>query len=54
MEHVDDGDINCNWCAQNNPSRTGKLTGRLENQQTSGDHQLYNIIKIGQNSEKSP
>ena len=28
--------------------------GRLRNQRTRGDHTNYNIIKIGQNTEKSP
>ena len=31
-----------------------KGTGRLENKRTSGDHPDYSIIKIGQNTEKSP
>ena len=31
-----------------------KGTGRLGNKRTSGDHPDYGIIKIGQNTEKSP
>ena len=33
------------------PQRLGKGTGRVRNQRTSGD---YSIIKISQNTEKSP
>ena len=29
-------------------------TGKLRNLRTSGDHLNYSIIKIGQNTEKSP
>ena len=29
-------------------------TGGLENQRTKGDHPNYNIVEIGQNTEKSP
>ena len=32
----------------------GKRTGRLGKKKTSEDHLNYNIIKIGQNTEKSP
>ena len=31
-----------------------KETGRLENKWTSGGYPNYSIIKIGQNTEKSP
>ena len=31
-----------------------KDTGKLINQRTSGGHPDYSIIKIGQNTEKSP
>ena len=31
-----------------------KGTGVLENKRTSGDHPNYSIIKINQNTEKSP
>ena len=53
MEHEDDCDINCNWCTRNNPQRTDKGTGRLENKRISGDHPDYSIINIGQNTQKS-
>ena len=32
----------------------GKGTGTLENKRSSRDHPDYSIIKIGQNTEKSP
>ena len=54
MEHEGDADTNRNWCAWNNPERTGKGTKRLGNKRTSGNHPDYSIIKIGQNTEKSP
>ena len=34
--------------------RTGASTGGLGNKRTSGDHPNYCIVKIGQNTEKSP
>ena len=34
--------------------KIGKRTGGLVNKKTIGDHTNYNIIKIGQNTEKSP
>ena len=54
MKHKDDGDTNCNWCTRNNLQRIGKGTGRLRNQRTNGDHPVYSVIKIGQNTEKCP
>ena len=54
MEREGDGDITCDWCTWDNPKRIGKGTRRFENQRTSGDHPDYSIIKIGQNTEKSP
>ena len=32
----------------------GKRTRGLENKRTIGDHPNYNIVEIGQNTEKSP
>ena len=49
-----DGDTNCNPCTWNNPQTISKRTGRLGNQKASGNHPDYSIIKIGQNTEKSP
>ena len=54
MEHEENGDTNCNWYAQKNSQSVGKGAEGLENQRTSGDHPDYSIIKIGQNTEKSP
>ena len=54
MEHEDDVDNNCNWCVRNNPHRLSKGTGRIRTQRTRGDHPDYNILMIGQNTEKSP
>ena len=36
------------------PIVTGKGAGRLRNQRISEDHSHYSIIKIKQNTEKSP
>ena len=54
MEHESDGDFNSNWCARYCHQRIGTGTGGIENKRTSEDHPNYNIIKIGQNIEKSP
>ena len=54
MEHEGGGDTNCNWCTWNNPQRIDKETRRLRNQRTSRDRPNYIIIKIDQNTEKSP
>ena len=54
MEHEVDGDTNCNWCTWNNPQRVGTWTGGFENKRTREDHPNYSIIKISQNTEKSP
>ena len=55
MEHEGDGDTNCNWFTWNDPQRLGKGAGKLRNQKASGETNLdYSIIKMGQNTEKSP
>ena len=54
MEHENDGDTNCKWCTWNNSQRIDKGTGRLRNQSTSRGHPDCIIIKIDQNTEKSP
>ena len=54
MEHESDGDTNRCWCTWYNPLRIGNGTGWLGNKRTSQDHPNYSIIKIGQNTEKSP
>ena len=54
MEHESDVDVNCNWCARNNPQMLSKEIRRLKNQRTTRDHSEYGIIKLSQNTEKSP
>ena len=47
-------DLNCNWCPQYNHHRISTGTGGLGNKRMSRDHPNYGIVKIGQNTEKSP
>ena len=54
MEHEGDGDNNCNWYTWYSRQRIGTGTRGLGNKRASGDHPIYSIIKIGQNTEKSP
>ena len=54
MEHESDGDINCNCCTQYSHQRIGTGTGGLGKKRTRESHLNYSIIKIGQNTEKSP
>ena len=54
MEHKSDGDTHCNWCAPYSHQRIATKTGGHGNQMRSGDYPNYSIIKIGQNTEKSP
>ena len=49
-----DSDISSDWCTRNNPQRLGKGILRLGNKWTSGNHPVYCIVKIGQNTEKTP
>ena len=51
MDHDTDGNTDCSCY---NPKLIGTDTGRLENKRTSRDHNDNSIIKIGQNTEKSP
>ena len=51
MEHESYGDTICNWCVRHSHL---KGTGGLGNQRTSKYHPDYAVIKIGQNTEKSP
>ena len=53
MEHEDYSDIYWNKCARYSHQRIGTKTRGLGNQKTSRDHPDYNIIEIGQNTEKS-
>ena len=54
MEHEGDGDTNFNWYTLKNLQKLGKETGRIRNQRMSGDHSDYSVIKIDQNTQKSP
>ena len=54
MENESDDDTNCNWCTWYSHQQIDKRTGGLKNKRTSGDHPNDSIIKIGQNTEKSP
>ena len=54
MENEDDGDTRCNWRARYNQQKVSKGTGGFGNKKTSGDHPNNSIIKISQNTEKSP
>ena len=54
MENESDGDTNCNWCSQYSHQRIGAGTGGIGNKSTSGHYPNNSIVKIGQNTEKSP
>ena len=54
LKHESDGDINCNWCSWYNHQRTGTKTEGLRIKRTRGDYPNYSIVKISQNTEKSP
>ena len=54
MEHASDVDTIYNWRAMQCNQSVGIGTGGLGNKRTSGEHPNYNIVEIGQNTEKSP
>ena len=54
MAHESDGDTNYNRCTRYSHQRIDKRTGGLGNKRVNGDRPNYSIIKIGQNTEKSP
>ena len=54
LEHESDDHINCNWCSSYCRQKIGTGTGGLGNNGTGGDCPNYGIVKIGQNTEKSP
>ena len=54
MKHESDDDTNCNWSSWYSNKRSDKGTEGFGNKRTSGDYPNYSIIKIGQNTEKSP
>ena len=52
LEHVNDSEINCSWCAWCNHQSFRTGTGGLGNKCTSKEHPHLSIIMIGQNREK--
>ena len=54
VEHEIDDYSNFIWCSWYSYQIIGTRTGGLGNNRTGGDHPNYNIVEIGQNTEKSP
>ena len=54
MKREGDGEIYSNWRACNSPQGLVEGTGRVGNRKTNRDHPNYSIVKIDQNTEKSP
>ena len=54
MEHESNGDTSCNWCTRYSHQRIDNGTGGLANKRTSEYLPSDSIIKIGQNTDKSP
>ena len=54
MENESDGDTNCYRCTRYSHQRIGIGTGGIGNKRTSGDYLNDSIVKISQNTEKSP
>ena len=54
MEYESDGDNNCTWRSRYSHQRIGKGIGRHRNKRTSGDHLIYSMVEIGQNTKKTP
>ena len=54
VEQESDDYTNCDWCSWYSHQRIDASTGGLRNNWTRGHHPNYCIIKIGQNTEKSP
>ena len=54
IQHESDGDSNCNWCTWYSQQNNCTETGRHGNKRRSGDHPNDSIIKINQNTGKSP
>ena len=54
MEHEGESDTNCNWSALSNPQIICKGSEKFGNKRTSKYHKDYSIIKINQNTERSP
>ena len=54
LEHESDSDINCYLCTWHSHQRIDTGTGGLGGKRMSGYQPNYNIVKIDQNTEKSP
>ena len=54
MEYESDGDTNCNLRTRYSHQKIVKGTGGLGNKRASRDYQDDSIIKIVQNTKKSP
>ena len=54
MKHEGGCETNCSCCVRNNPQGLRKWAGMVENQKISRDHSNNSIVKIGQNTQKSP
>ena len=54
IEHEGDNYTNGYWYSWYSHQRIVKGTGGLENKRTIRDHPNYNIVEIGQNTEKNP
>ena len=53
MDYKGDNDTGCNWYTWNKLQRIGVEIGKLLNK-WNGGHPDNRIVKIGQNTEKSP
>ena len=54
MEHESDSNTNYNQCTRYSIQGIGTETGGLGNKNTWGDDPNNSIVKIGQDTEKSP
>ena len=54
MEFASDGNTSYNWCICYSHHNIGTRIRELGNKRTTEDHLNYNIVEIGQNTEKSP
>ena len=53
-EHEGDGDTNCHWQTWNVLQKIGQWAGRTGNRRRNRDDSNYSVVKIYQNTEKSP
>ena len=54
IEPKGDDDSNDNWWTRNSPQMFGKGAGSVGNKRMNRDHRNYSIVKICENTEKSP